>query len=97
MTERDRLLAFALIGLSVGISPAGPARAAESPAELYQANCLRCHDSGIFTRQDRKVTSYEGLKHQVQRCELALGLTWFDEDIAGVAEHLNQHYYHFPR
>ena len=97
MIERDRLLAFALIGLSLGISLAGSARAAAGAAELYQANCLRCHDSGIYTREDRRITSYDGLERQVQRCELALGLTWFDEDITGVAEYLNRHYYHLPR
>jgi hypothetical protein len=31
----------------------------------------------------------------VQRCELALGLGWFDEEITGVADYLNENYYKF--
>jgi hypothetical protein len=60
---------------------------------LYQEHCLSCHGSEVYTRSDRKVTSLEGLQRQVQRCELALGLRWFDEEIAGVADYLNENYY----
>ena len=36
-----------------------------------------------------------GLKKQVKRCELNLGLTWFDEDIQDVVSYLNTTYYKF--
>jgi hypothetical protein len=41
------------------------------------------------------VTTRNGLDQQVQRCELSLGLKWFDDDIENVAAYLNQTYYHF--
>ncbi|MBK1719407.1 c-type cytochrome [Thiocystis violacea] len=74
-----------------------PVQASENAETLYQAHCIKCHGSEIYTREDRKVTSLEGLERQVQRCELSLGLQWFDEDIADVATYLNQHYYQFAR
>jgi predicted site-specific integrase-resolvase len=43
------------------------------------------------------VTSLDGLERQVQRCETALGLRWFDEDIKDVASYLNHHFYSFER
>jgi len=41
------------------------------------------------------VTSLEGLDRQVRRCELALGLKWFDEEIADMTGYLNTHHYKF--
>jgi hypothetical protein len=65
--------------------------------ELYEEHCVRCHGPEVYTRSDRKVTSLEGLQRQVQRCELALGLRWFDEEIAEMAEYLDRNYYQFSR
>jgi mono/diheme cytochrome c family protein len=74
-----------------------PSGAAESPdgKALHEQRCTKCHTAEIYTREDRKVTSYEGLQRQVQRCETALGLQWFDEDIAAVVAYLNRDYYRF--
>ena len=62
---------------------------------LYQENCVSCHGSEVYTRSDRKVDSLTGLRNQVQRCEQNLGLTWFEEEITGVTDYLNQNYYQF--
>jgi cytochrome c553 len=62
---------------------------------LVQSNCTKCHDERVYTREDRRVKTLEGLNKQVTRCEQSLGLKWFDEDIADVAAYLNQTYYHF--
>ncbi|MFY9976249.1 MAG: cytochrome c [Chromatiaceae bacterium] len=60
---------------------------------LHEQNCVKCHGTDIYTRADRKVTSYDGLGRQVRRCETALGLRWFDEDIAAMTSYLNREYY----
>ncbi len=67
----------------------------EGTAELYQFNCTSCHGAEVYTRTDRKVNSLDALERQVRRCELALGLKWFDEEIASMANYLNTHYYKF--
>jgi hypothetical protein len=41
------------------------------------------------------VKSRNGLTSQVRRCELSLGLKWFDEDVDNVAGYLNQQFYKF--
>lgn len=72
------------------------AAASPTPGEpLHEANCISCHGPEIYTREDRKVTSLPGLQRQVQRCELALGLRWFDDEIGAVADYLNEQYYRF--
>jgi cytochrome c553 len=62
---------------------------------LVQDNCTSCHDDGVYTRKDRKVTSLAGLGKQVRRCELSLGLQWFDDDVDDVVAYLNDTYYKF--
>ncbi len=62
---------------------------------LQQKNCMSCHDDGMYTRNERKVTTREGLTKQVKRCELTLGLQWFDEDVDDVAGYLNESFYKF--
>jgi hypothetical protein len=91
MTKRLPLLCLFILALSL------PAAASEpgSIEHLYQEHCIACHGSEVYTRRDRKVTSAEGLKVQVQRCELSLGLRWFDEEITGMADYLNENYYQF--
>ncbi|MFB1486198.1 MULTISPECIES: cytochrome c [unclassified Thiocapsa] len=84
----------ALLGLG---SVAAQAQPSENAGELYEENCLSCHGSEIYTREGRMVTSIDGLERQVQRCETALGLRWFDEDIKDVAAYLNHHFYSFER
>ncbi|RKT46737.1 c-type cytochrome [Thiocapsa rosea] len=83
-----------LLGLGSVTAQAQPSEKAE---ELYETNCLSCHGSEIYTRDGRMVTSFDGLERQVQRCETALGLRWFDEDIKDVASYLNHHFYSFER
>ena len=72
-----------------------PAAAADNGATLHQENCTSCHDDSVYTRKDRRVTSMDGLKKQVQRCELSQGLKWFDEDVDDVVAYLNSTYYKF--
>ena len=63
--------------------------------QLQQANCMSCHDDGMYTREDRKVTTLDGLNKQVRRCELTLGLQWFDDDVSDVSAYLNDGFYKF--
>jgi hypothetical protein len=83
---------------------AGALQAAEGSApaaqegngkSLFEANCIKCHGSEVYTRPDHKVTSRDGLDRQVRRCATALALPWFEDDVTDVAGYLNQQYYHF--
>jgi hypothetical protein len=83
-----------IVGLALLGGPAISADAVHG-RELQEANCMSCHDNGMYTRKDRKITSPDGLQKQVRRCELTLGLQWFDEDVNDVAAYLNQNFYQF--
>ena len=62
---------------------------------LQQENCMGCHDDAMYARDNRRVSTLGGLQKQVKRCELSLGLQWFDDDVAAVTEYLNSSYYHY--
>ena len=67
-----------------------PALAADADGKsLHDTNCTKCHDSGVYTREDRFVGDRDALTAQVKRCELNLGLKWFDEDVEAVVDHLD--------
>ncbi len=85
--------------LSLGLTAASafPVQAADiaEGKALVDENCQRCHGSEVYTRADRRVTSMDGLTKQVRRCELSLGLSWFDDQVDAAGAYLNDTYYKF--
>ena len=81
----------------LGLLTAAPAAAADVQAgkKLHDQHCMQCHDSGVYTREDRRVNSLDALHKQVRRCDASLGLRWFDQDVESVVKYLNQTWYNF--
>jgi cytochrome c2 len=79
----------------VTISPATAAADTGHGQDLVNKHCTRCHDDGIYTREEHRVTTLNGLQNQVRRCDINLGLKWFDDDINDVVIYLNNQYYKF--
>lgn len=85
----------------------GAAGAEPNPAEgrkLVESNkCEACHqgriagpEGTIYTRKERRVTSWPKLKSQVAMCTNQLNLSLFPEDEESIAAFLNSAYYKFP-
>lgn len=75
-------------------------QAAPDPArgrQLHDTHCLQCHDTSVYTRENRRIHDMQGLEKQVRRCELSLGLRWFDEDVDSVVRYLDDNFYHFGK
>ena len=68
---------------------------AERGKQLHDKQCLKCHDNGVYTRENRFISSREALQKQVQRCNLNVGAQWFDEDVNDVVLYLNESFYNF--
>lgn len=88
-----------LLILTLAVIASSPVLAFDPAAgqQLVNDNCNSCHGTEVYTRKDRMVTSRDGLTTQVKRCELALGLTWFEDDVDNAAEYLNQQFYRFGK
>lgn len=71
---------------------------------LVEKHCISCHassfggdGSGIYTRDDRKVSDGSALVQQIRNCNTNLGLQWFEDEEIHVARYLNNTYYKFDR
>lgn len=62
---------------------------------LYTTHCNACHTTEVHWREQKLVTDWVSLKHQIQRWQANIDLNWSDEDIIDVAYFLNNHYYQF--
>ncbi|HRJ53824.1 MAG TPA: hypothetical protein PLE99_13740 [Candidatus Thiothrix moscowensis] len=64
---------------------------------VHDANCISCHDSGVYTRADHKMKDFTMLSGQVRRCDANLGNRLSDDEITNVIDYLNSTYYKFPK
>ncbi|MCB1922426.1 MAG: hypothetical protein KDJ27_01550 [Gammaproteobacteria bacterium] len=87
-----------LVGISVPALLTASAVASDFDAGPYhEAQCTRCHDTGVYTRNDRRVQSYPKLASQVARCDANLATKLFPEDLGQLTDYLNDNYYHFAK
>jgi len=96
-------LAFASLLISAFASTAMAADIKRGE-KLHNNQCIACHaarfgnnGADIYTRSNRRVHDFAGLKRQVNMCKNNLQITWFDEDVDDVVAYLNQQYYHFKK
>ncbi|MBT3198014.1 MAG: cytochrome c [Gammaproteobacteria bacterium] len=68
----------------------------ENGQELHDTDCLGCHGTEVYTRENRTINDFFGLKRQVSMCITVTGkgADWFPEDQADVVEYMNQSFYH---
>jgi mono/diheme cytochrome c family protein len=83
-------------------SPPEPAKPAAIPKvsngqELHDGKCLSCHKPGFYTRESRRIKSYDSLKTQVQTCATNLSIPWFEDEVEEVANYVNTEYYKFEK
>ena len=72
--------------------------ASEFDAGAYHdAKCSRCHDTSVYTREERKMTSYPRLASKVRGCNKRFGDKLTTENFFKFVDHLNDNFYHFPR
>lgn len=64
---------------------------------LHDANCISCHDSGVYTRADHKMQDFAMLSAQVRRCDANIGSQLLDEDMDKLTDYLNIAFYQFPK
>lgn len=63
--------------------------------QLHEENCVRCHQSEVYTRENRMVNSYDELAERIRQCELMAEMAWFQEEIDDVTAYLSETYYKF--
>ena len=83
--------------LGSGIAQAKLAGDPVAGQKIYQANCLSCHGSEVFTRADRRAKNQRDILVFVQQnCNRVVKKPLNMKDLENVATFLNNKYYKFP-
>jgi mono/diheme cytochrome c family protein len=62
---------------------------------LLDANCMKCHQTDIFTRKDRQIQSLDALKQQLVTCSHAAKREFSASELQDLLKYLNDQFYHF--
>lgn len=81
-----------------GLCFISPACYAGDPAQgqtLHNEDCLVCHDSSVYTRENRRVQTLEDLMTRVNLCQEDVGAEWNEIQLDDVVAYLNELFYNF--
>lgn len=92
---KSLVLFSALVALPVAAHAAALPGDAAAGQKLHDAVCMSCHNDSVYTRQDRHITSLDGLKKQVDTCGHMSNVTLGKEQVANLVKFLNEKYYKF--
>ena len=81
--------------LTAGFIVSADAADLDNGDDLHMTDCTGCHDSTVYTRENRRVQNLPRLGKQVRFCRDNLGIAWFDDEVEDVIHYLDQTYYHF--
>ena len=62
---------------------------------LHDANCMGCHDTGIYTRKDQLVQSLDALKKQLASCSHMAKKEFSASETQSIIKYLNDQFYQF--
>ena len=77
------------------------AYAAELPGDsadgkrLHDANCMGCHDTGVYTRADHLIRSLDALKEQLANCSHMAKKEFSAIETQNIIKYLNDQFYQF--
>ena len=96
------LLAVSPVAMAAQPEPFRDGDAAQGKV-LVDRDCVACHArqldgdaARMYLRPDHRVKTPAQLLAQVRYCNTQLGTSYFPDEEANVAAHLNASYYHFP-
>ena len=62
---------------------------------LFDANCMGCHDTSVFTRKNRVVQSFDALEKQLVGCAHMAKKEFSASETQDLLKYLNDQFYHF--
>ena len=89
------LFAPLMIVLAQGAGAALPGDSAEGK-RLHDANCMACHDTGIYTRKDHLIRSLDALKERLGDCSHMAKKEFSAIETQNIIKYLNDQFYQFP-
>lgn len=62
---------------------------------LHDTHCTGCHDTAVYTRQNRSIKSLQGLRQQLAGCAHMAQQNFSPAESQSLIDYLNEHFYHF--
>jgi hypothetical protein len=84
------LLIAAGVAIGIGAISAGAAEPAQVTHDTY---CIACHDTSVYTRNDRLADDFDAVREQVDRWQGNISLGWSNEEIDEMTAWLARRYY----
>jgi mono/diheme cytochrome c family protein len=94
IVKRILLGPLAMILLIPGAYAALPGDSADGQ-RLHEANCMGCHNTSVYTRQNRQVRSLDALKQQLEGCGHVANKEFSAAETQNIIKYLNERFYHF--
>ena len=91
---RRALLIASLFSIAFAAQAALPGNSAEGK-KVHDANCVRCHDSSVYTRKDRHINSLDSLNEQLSTCSHAAQVMLTDDEQRNIVKYLSEQFYKF--
>ena len=79
---------------SVASAAALPGDSADGK-RLHDANCMGCHDTGIYTRKDRLIRSLDALETRLGDCSHMANKEFSATEKQNIIKYLNDQFYQF--
>ncbi|CAA6808110.1 MAG: Unknown protein [uncultured Sulfurovum sp.] len=67
----------------------------EEGKDLHNDSCTKCHDSSVYTKEDRKIKNLDALNKRVEVCNTNTGAGLEEEELKDLTLFLNTQYYKF--
>lgn len=92
-----RSLPWMILLVWSSVAPAQAALPGDSAEgeRLHAAHCTGCHDTKVYTRADRRVSSLDGLHQQMSMCEHATKTDFTAAQTQNLEKFLNERFYRF--
>ena len=62
---------------------------------LHDANCMGCHDTGLYIRKNRLIQSLDALKEQLASCSHMAKKEFSASETQNLIKYLNDQFYQF--
>lgn len=92
---KSLLLLSGLIVLSASAHAAALPGDAAAGKKLHDSACMSCHNDSVYSRQDRRITSLDGLREQMNACGHMSNVTLSKDQETNLVKFLNEQFYHF--
>jgi len=92
---KSLVLVSVLIALPVSAQAAALPGDAAAGKKLHDTACMSCHNDSVYTRKDRRITTLDGLREQMNACGHMSNVTLSKEQATNLVKFLNEQFYHF--